>query len=40
MTPNITKEIVKEYIDDPSKEINLKKSFLSTLSREIGTVLY
>jgi hypothetical protein len=36
MTPRITKEILKEYIASPSKEINLINSFLSTLKREMG----
>jgi hypothetical protein len=36
MTPRISKEVLKEYIAIPSKEINLINSFLSTLKRGMG----
>jgi hypothetical protein len=36
MTPKITKEVLKEHIVGPSKEINLINSFFSTLKREMG----
>jgi len=38
-TPKITKEILKEYIVGPSKEINLINSFLSTLKRQMEPML-
>jgi hypothetical protein len=36
ITPRISKETLKEYIANPSKEINLINLFLSTLKRGVG----
>jgi hypothetical protein len=36
--PKTTKKILKEYIDGPSKEINLINYFLRTLKRETGPI--
>jgi hypothetical protein len=38
MVPKITKDILKEHIIGPSKEINLINSFFSTFKREMGPI--
>jgi hypothetical protein len=39
ITPKISKEALKEHIANPSKEINLINSFLSTLKRGVAPCL-